>query len=266
MENCSLSSKDMIKLYLEVEKVARFYGKIRLVVNDKLKADLKGEEKTNCGQFPANSKKFQKYWGLFKELNMNTKKINKSYKTISIPKEEYNNLKNNNNKLKYQRFNVLRDYFAIKRIQTLPPEKKEQIIITLGYRDILPPNVEMKTSNENLIKIIENTEDYLIYFNLESEFAFRMIFRHFLCSFLFNELNLFPDKEIHILKRNSLKSKNKNNKAISNRLIIYKSDKKNFELISETTYQNLLKLVDDTQLHQKLMKIHLDFERNKEGI
>jgi len=266
MENCSLSSKDMIKLYLEVEKVARFYGKIRLVVNDKLKADLKGEEKTNCGQFPANSKKFQKYWGLFKELNMNTKKINKSYKTISIPKEEYNNLKNNNNKLKYQRFNVLRDYFAIKRIQTLPLEEKEQIIITLGYRDIHPPSVKMNTSNENLIKIVNNTEDYLIYFNLQSETGFRITFRNFLFSLLFNELNFFPNKEIQIKERTSLKSKNKNKRAISNRFVICKSNKKNFELISEITYQNLLKLVDDTSLHQKLMKIHVDFERNKEGI
>lgn len=182
----------------------------------------------------------------------------------SIPYVKYQEYKKESKNviINHNRFEVIKDYFTILKLKEM--EKRKETIISISCRekiDFIKPLISVKEIiNDDRLRA---HGDALIEFKqgeLKDKFPI------FFVDFIFGELNLFGDNKIEeITTRDSVMGKNTGTKGIKRRNMILEEDKKLYNKVSNSSFSNLIALVDDKELFEKVNKNHKVFERYKKS-
>lgn len=255
-----------IDLLLQAEFASRFFSKIRLVIPTK-EVD-KDRYAGYVFEWPRSHKRNLPSENILKKLGL---KIDSYYKSIDYYKythTEYEEMKTENNKLDYLRFKLLRNYFSIKRLENIPQEHLTDITISIGTRETILSEENLNTSNSSLVdslKIVEDVEWLFNTYSTKPQFKLRIPGSY--GPLIFNERQLFPDKQLCLVSRTDFGSqKNKDKRALSHLFVISSKDKGSFEKIANFSYSSLMQLVDDEQLFTRCSEILLEFEKEKIGM
>ena len=253
-----------VDILLEGELASRFYSKIRLAVEQR---DLKGKRKTiDCLYWPRNVILEQKGCeSLLSKKGMKTNATLRSFDIYVVTKIRYNELRNGKDKLAYTRFSNLRNYFLIKRLQSLPEEEKKKLEICFAIRETafirtIDYYIEKKIVIEWQLK-----EDGEWVFNGKNGFKTKI--PAYFGPLIFIELGMFKGRKITIKDRHTVDSSNNtDDRSISTRFVIKRNERSLCNKAAELTYYNLRKLVDDKELLKKCKKYMQKFNQEKKGI
>lgn len=252
-----------IDILLEAEKASRTYSKIRLAVDKK---ELEGKRRSMyCFYWPKNLIILEKEnEALFRKIKMQTKVRLENFDVYGITKEKYDNIKERILRLDYKRFNNLRNYFVIKRLQNLTKEQKKRVKVSFAVRDTKIDNsLEYKIEKKTVSKF-QLIEDGEWGFNIGKQFWTKIPAYYGLLIFV--ELGLFKGKRVVIEDRCKIDSRvHTDKKSISKRFVIREDEVKVYNKAAELTYQNLRKLVNDSELLKRCKKYHKRYNQVKEG-
>lgn len=253
-----------IDMLLEGEMASRFYSKIRLAVE---KEELEGKKKAiDCFYWPRNVIMKQKESEtLLRKRGMKTTTKLKSFDIYVVTKIKYNELREKEDKLAYTRFSNLRNYFLIKRLQSLSKEEKNRLEISFAIRETEIDRTIAYHIEEKIVSEWQVIEDGEWVFNGERGFMTKI--PAFFGTLIFIELGMFKGRKITIKDRQKVDSNtNTDDRSISTRFIIMSDERSLYNKAAELTYYNLRILVDDRELLKKCKKYMRKFSQIKKGI
>lgn len=253
-----------IDLLLEGEMASRFYSKIRLAVE---KEELEGRKRSiDCLYWPRNVILRDKLnESLFRKKGIQTNVRIEGFDIYVISKIKYNELREGEDKLAYTRFSNLRNYFLIKRLQSLSEEEKKRLKVSFAIRET---EIERKVDyyvDDKIVREWQPIEEGEWVFNGERGFMTKI--PAFFGSLLFTELRMFRGRKISIKDRQEVNSNNNtDDRSISTRFVINQDERSLYNKAAELTYNNLRKLVNDKVLLEKCKKYLRKYNKVKTGI
>jgi len=237
-------------------------SKFRLIIESKEINDLKKSK--DLLVFPPQF--------MTKKLSTNQQQFLKSKTKIipnlrcqyyEIPYTQFIKLKNDGvgGEIDHERFEILKDYFAIKKLEHI--EKLKNVEILLASREEINVTFPIPVEKLSEVNVLKEFGDALIEFesgDLQEKFPI------YYSKLLFNELGFFSKSFIfNKTARRDVVSKSTNYQGIKYRNIVLKENKNQFNKIMDLSYENLIALVDNLDLLQKLENNHKEFEIYKEG-
>ncbi len=253
-------------LLLHAELTTSFFSKIRLAI------PINDVETSRSVSFviewPRSAKNKLSNENKIKKLGLKMDSFFRSVNYYKYTHTEYEEMKTENNKLDYLRFKILRNYFSIKRLESIPQESFSDLKINIGTRETVLTEENLNTSNSTLIDNLKMVEDVVWLFNVYSANPpFRLRMPGHYGPLIFKERGLFPDKQLSLVSRTSFGSqKSKDEKARSHLFVISSKDRHDFEHIANFSYSSLMQLVDDKHLFTRCTEILQDFEKEKVGM
>lgn len=255
-----------IDLLLHAELTTSFFSKIRLVIPTK---DVEISRYVSFViEWPRSAKNKLQSENKLKKLGLKIDSFIGSIDYYKYTHTEYEEMKTGNNKLDYLRFKILRNYFSIKRLESIPQESLPDLKINIGTRETVLSEEDLNTSNSALIDNLKMVEDVVWLFNINStRTTFRQRMPGHYGPLIFNERELFPDKPLGLVSRTSFGSqKSKDKKARSHLFVISSQDRGTFEKIADFSHSSLMQLVDDKRLFTRCSEILHEFEKEKIGM